>query len=90
MIRTLWVVVSISCVTLLLSEALGVALLWSQGTLSSRRLREIRDLFGPQEKEGAVTFRAGHSPPFPPRKTFFVREACGFCRWVPWKRKSVS
>jgi hypothetical protein len=64
MIRTLWVVVSVSCVTLLFSEALGLALLWSQGTLSTRRLREIRDLFGPQEKE-AVTFGAEAQPALP-------------------------
>lgn len=51
MIRTLWVVFSACCVAFVLSEVLGVGFLWSQGLLSVRRLREVRDLLGPQEKE---------------------------------------
>jgi hypothetical protein len=64
MMRTLWVAVSVSCVTLFLSEALGVGFLWSQGLLNARRLREVRDLFGPQEKE-AVAFDAEPQPALP-------------------------
>jgi hypothetical protein len=51
MIRTLWVVLSACCVAVVLSEVLGMALLWSQGFLSVSRLREMRELLGPQEKE---------------------------------------
>jgi hypothetical protein len=51
MIRKLWIVLSVCCVAALLSEALGLGVLWSQGLLSVRRLREMRDLLGPQEKE---------------------------------------
>jgi hypothetical protein len=64
MMRTLWVIVSVSCVTVLLSEATGVALLWSQGLLTTRRLREARDVFGPQEKE-AATFDTEPQPALP-------------------------
>lgn len=64
MMRTLWVIVSVSCVTVLLSEAAGVALLWSQGLLTARRLRDVRDVFGPQEKETA-TFDTEPQPALP-------------------------
>jgi hypothetical protein len=48
----------------LLSEAAGVGLLWSQGLLTSRRLREVRNVFGPQEKETA-TFDTEPQPALP-------------------------
>jgi|HubBroStandDraft_6_1064221.scaffolds.fasta_scaffold85171_3 hypothetical protein len=64
MIRSFWVVLSVGCVTVMLSEALGLALLWSQGLLSTRRLREVREVFGPQEKE-AVAFEAEPQPALP-------------------------
>jgi hypothetical protein len=64
MMRTLWVIVSVSCVTVLLSEAAGVGLLWSQGLLNARRLREVRDVFGPQERETA-TFDTEPQPALP-------------------------
>jgi hypothetical protein len=64
MMRTLWVIVSVSCVTVLLSEAAGVGLLWSQGMLTTRRLREVREVFGPQEKETA-TFDTEPQPALP-------------------------
>jgi hypothetical protein len=64
MIRTLWLVMSACCVAVMLSEALGLAFLWSQGLLSARRLREMRDLLGPQEKE-AVAFDAEPQPALP-------------------------
>jgi hypothetical protein len=51
MIRTLWIVFSAFCVALFVSELLGVGFVWSQGQLTLARLREVRDLFGPQEKE---------------------------------------
>jgi hypothetical protein len=53
MIRTIWVVISACCVAVILSEVLGTALLWSQGMLTVSRIREIRELLGPQEKEAA-------------------------------------
>jgi hypothetical protein len=64
MIRTLWVVLSACCVAVMLSEALGLGFLWSQGLLSARRLREMRDLLGPQEKE-AVAFDTEPQPALP-------------------------
>jgi hypothetical protein len=64
MMRTLWVIMSVGCVTVLLSEAAGVALLWSQGLLTTRRLREVREVFGPQEKE-AATFDTEPQPALP-------------------------
>lgn len=51
MIRTAWLVISACCLAVVLSEAIGTALLWSQGLLTASRLREVRDVFGPQEKE---------------------------------------
>jgi hypothetical protein len=64
MIRSFWVVLSVGCVTVMLSEAIGLALLWSQGLLSTRRLREVREVFGPQDKE-AVAFEAEPQPALP-------------------------
>ena len=64
MIRTVWVVLSACCIAAMLSELLGLGLLWSQGMLSSRRLREVRDVFGPQEKE-AVAFDGEAQPALP-------------------------
>jgi hypothetical protein len=64
MMRTLWIIVSVSCVTVFLSEAAGLGLLWSQGLLNTRRLREVRDVFGPQEKETA-TFDTEPQPALP-------------------------
>jgi hypothetical protein len=64
MIRSFWVVLSVTCVTVMLSEALGLGLLWSQGFLNSRRLREVRDVFGPQEKE-TVAFDTEPPPALP-------------------------
>ncbi len=51
MMRTLWIVLSACCVAIVLSELLGLGALWSQGLLTARRIRDMRDLFGPQEKE---------------------------------------
>jgi hypothetical protein len=51
MIRTLWIVISLSCVAVIVSEVAGAGVLWSRGFLTSRRLREIREVFEPQEKE---------------------------------------
>jgi hypothetical protein len=48
----------------MLSEAFGLALLWSQGLLSTRRLREVREVFGPQEKE-VVALEAEPQPALP-------------------------
>jgi hypothetical protein len=53
MIRTAWLVISACCLAVVLSEMIGTALLWSQGLLTVSRLREVRDVFGPQEKEAA-------------------------------------
>jgi hypothetical protein len=64
MIRTLWVVLSACCVALVVSEALGVGFLWSQGLLSVRRIREVRDLLVPQEKE-AVAKQSESQTPLP-------------------------
>ena len=54
MIRTLWVVLSACCVAAVLSEALGLGFLWSQGLLSARRLREMRDVFAVMQRELAT------------------------------------
>jgi hypothetical protein len=54
MIRKLWIILSACCFAAVLSESVGLGLLWSQGLLNAQRLREIRDLFGPQEKESAA------------------------------------
>jgi hypothetical protein len=51
MIRTLWVVISVACAAALVSEVAGAAILWSRGLLTARKLREIREVFEPQEKE---------------------------------------
>jgi hypothetical protein len=64
MIRTLWIVVSVSCVAALLSEVAGAGVLWSRGFLTARRLREVRDVFEPQEKE-AVSLDAEAQPVMP-------------------------
>jgi hypothetical protein len=54
MIRTLWVVISLSCVAAMVSELTGAGILWSRGFLTARRLREVREVFEPQEKEAAA------------------------------------
>jgi hypothetical protein len=51
MIRTLWIVVSVTCMAVIVSEVAGLGILWSRGFLTARRLREMRDVFEPQEKE---------------------------------------
>jgi len=51
MIRTLWMVISVSCIAVIVSEVAGAGILWSRGFLTARRLREMRDVFDPQEKE---------------------------------------
>jgi hypothetical protein len=51
MIRTLWIVLSVSCIAVIVSEVAGAGILWSRGLLTARHLREIRDVFEPQEKE---------------------------------------
>jgi hypothetical protein len=72
MIRKLWIVLSVCCVAALMSEALGVGLLWSRGLLSARRLREMRDVLGPQEKEAVVA--EGEAPPALPSSQEVLRE----------------
>lgn len=72
MIRTLWVVFSTCCVAAILSELLGVGVLWSQGQLSSKRLRDLRDVFGPQEKE--TTTIDAEAQPIPPSSQDVLRE----------------
>jgi len=72
MMRKLWIVISVCCIAALLSEALGLGFLWSQGLLSVRRLREMRDLLGPQEKE-TVAFD-GEPPPALPSSQDVLRE----------------
>jgi hypothetical protein len=64
MIRTLWIVISVSCVAVILSEVTGTAVLWSRGFLTARHLREVRDVFEPQEKE-AVALDAEAQPVLP-------------------------
>jgi hypothetical protein len=51
MIRTLWIVISMTCMAVIVSEVAGLGILWSRGFLTARRLREVRDVFEPQEKE---------------------------------------
>ncbi len=66
MIRTLWIVLSACCVAIVLSETMGLGVLWSQGLLTGHRLREMRNVFGPQEKEGsAARFDKEAQPAFP-------------------------
>jgi len=72
MIRKLWIVLSACCIAAVLSEALGLGFLWSQGLLSVRRLREMRDLLGPQEKETVAFDR--EPPPTLPSSQDVLRE----------------
>jgi hypothetical protein len=64
MIRTLWIVISLSCVAVIVSEVAGAGVLWSRGFLSARRLREVREVFEPQEKE-SVALDADAQPVMP-------------------------
>jgi len=51
MIRTLLVVISVFCVATVLSEALGVVYLWSQGQLDSETVQDIRLLLAGEEPD---------------------------------------
>jgi hypothetical protein len=64
MIRTLWIVLSLSCVAAVVSETAGAGVLWSRGFLTARHLREVRDVFEPQEKD-AVALDAETQPVMP-------------------------
>src|SRR5271169_2152508 len=64
MIRTLWIVISLSCVAVIVSEVAGAGVLWSRGFLTAARLREIREVFEPQEKE-SVALDAEAQPVMP-------------------------
>ncbi|HXY35646.1 MAG TPA: hypothetical protein VEI07_15545 [Planctomycetaceae bacterium] len=64
MIRTLWIVLSVSCLAVIVSEVAGAGILWSRGYLTARRLREVREVFEPQEKE-AVALDAEAQPVMP-------------------------
>jgi hypothetical protein len=64
MMRTLWIVLSLSCVAVIVSEVAGAGVLWSRGFLTARRLREVREVFEPQEKE-AVALDAEAQPVLP-------------------------
>ncbi|HET6326782.1 MAG TPA: hypothetical protein VFG04_19040 [Planctomycetaceae bacterium] len=64
MIRTLWIVLSLSCVAVIVSEVAGAGVLWSRGFLTARRLREVREVFEPQEKE-VVALDAEAQPVMP-------------------------
>lgn len=63
MMRTLTMIVCIFCVATIISEVLGLALLWSRGQLTADTLKDIRDVVtgntdddfeADQEKENAV------------------------------------
>ena len=79
MIRTLWIVISLSCVAVIVSEVAGAGVLWSRGFLTARRMREIREVFEPQEKEASRSMpkrsRSCHR-----RRTCCAIAACGSCR----------
>ena len=64
MMRTVWIVLSLSCVAVIVSEVAGAGVLWSRGFLTARRLREVREVFEPQEKE-AVALDAEAQPVLP-------------------------
>lgn len=64
MIRTLWIVISVSCIAVIVSEVAGTAILWSRGFLTARHLREVREVFEPQEKE-AIALDAEAQPALP-------------------------
>lgn len=64
MMRTIWIVLSLSCVAVIVSEVAGAGVLWSRGFLTARRLREVREVFEPQEKE-AVALDAEAQPVLP-------------------------
>jgi hypothetical protein len=64
MIRTLWIVLSVSCMAVIVSEVAGAGILWSRGYLTARRLREVREVFEPQEKE-TVAIDAEAQPVMP-------------------------
>ena len=64
MMRTLWIVLSVCCVAVIVSEVSGAAILWSRGFLTARHLREVREVFEPQEKE-AVALDAESQPVMP-------------------------
>ena len=51
MIRTLLVLISVCCVATVLSEALGVAYLWSRGQLNSEALNDIRMILAGEEPD---------------------------------------
>jgi hypothetical protein len=72
MIRTLWIVISVSCVAVAVSEVAGAAILWSRGFLTARRLREVREVFEPQEKE--VVSLDSESQPAPPSSQDVLRD----------------
>ncbi len=64
MMRRLWIVLSVCCVAVIASEVSATAILWSRGLLTARHMREVREVFEPQEKE-AVALDAGAQPVMP-------------------------
>src|SRR4051812_37691931 len=72
MMRTLWMVASACSVAVVLSGILGAGFLWTQGYLTARRLREMRDLLGPSEKVAVVA--DADARPLPPSSQDVLRE----------------
>jgi hypothetical protein len=72
MIRTLWIVISVACAAAVVSEVAGAGILWSRGLLTARRLREIRDVLEPQEKEALAA--DAESQPVMPSSQDVLRE----------------
>ncbi len=77
--RTLWIVLSACCVAVIVSEVSGAAILWSRGFLTARRLREVREVFEPQEKE-AVALDAESQPVMPSSQDVLRERARACCR----------
>jgi hypothetical protein len=72
MIRTLLIVISVACAAAVVSEVAGAAILWSRGLLTAQRLREIREVFEPQEKESIAA--DAESQPVMPSSQDVLRE----------------
>jgi hypothetical protein len=72
MIRTLWIVLSVSCIAVIISEATAAGILWSRGQLTARRLREVREVFEPQEKDALA--RETETQPVMPSAQDVLRE----------------
>lgn len=61
MIRSVVLIIGISCVAVVMSELLGAALLWSRGQLTAETIAEIRDVLGDRVAEDVSVDQAAES-----------------------------